>query len=178
MILSAKFAILYLNLHPAADPGATGGIYIVGKRWGVVPILSSSFFSSPDPTVDCYANQMETELTSILDEVAPLKTGHRTGPRKAKNGFHLRPMMLRNDDVGSSSDGGLPMPSLTTLIDRLAAMHYRRFCKPPDGGSASPPPSSWPRTRQPVGGNQYTGEMSMLTVPPFDQFVANRNAEL
>ena len=27
---------------------------------------------------------METELTSILDEVAPLKTSHRTGPRKAK----------------------------------------------------------------------------------------------
>ena len=48
-------------------------------------ILSSSLFSSPDPTVDGFANQMETELTSILDEVAPLKTGHRTGPRKAKN---------------------------------------------------------------------------------------------
>ena len=48
-------------------------------------ILSSSLFSSPDPTVDGYANQMETELTSILDKVAPLKTGHRTGPRKAKN---------------------------------------------------------------------------------------------
>ena len=30
-------------------------------------ILSSSLFSSPDPTVDGYANQMETELTSILD---------------------------------------------------------------------------------------------------------------
>ena len=28
---------------------------------------------------------IQTELTSILDEVAPLKTGHRTGPRKAKN---------------------------------------------------------------------------------------------
>ena len=28
---------------------------------------------------------METELTSILDKVAPLKTGHQTGPRKAKN---------------------------------------------------------------------------------------------
>ena len=28
---------------------------------------------------------METELTSILDAVASLKTGHRTGPRKAKN---------------------------------------------------------------------------------------------
>ena len=28
---------------------------------------------------------METELTSILDKVAPLKNGHRTGPRKAKN---------------------------------------------------------------------------------------------
>ena len=27
---------------------------------------------------------METELTSILDEFAPLKTGHRTVPRKAK----------------------------------------------------------------------------------------------
>ena len=48
-------------------------------------ILSSSLFSSPDPTVDGFANQMETELTSIWDEVAPLKTGHRTGPRKAKN---------------------------------------------------------------------------------------------
>ena len=34
-------------------------------------ILSSSLFSSPDPTVDGYANQMETELTSILDKVAP-----------------------------------------------------------------------------------------------------------
>ena len=48
-------------------------------------ILSSSLFSSPDPTVDGYANQMGTELTSILDKVAPLKTDHRTGPRKAKN---------------------------------------------------------------------------------------------
>ena len=47
--------------------------------------LSSSLFSSPTPTVDGYANQIETELTSILDKVAPLKTGHRTGPRKAKN---------------------------------------------------------------------------------------------
>ena len=28
---------------------------------------------------------METELTSILDKVVPLKTAHRTGPRKAKN---------------------------------------------------------------------------------------------
>ena len=49
------------------------------------PSFHPRFFSSPDPTVDGFANQMETELTSILDEVAPLKTGHRTGPRKAKN---------------------------------------------------------------------------------------------
>ena len=28
---------------------------------------------------------METELTSIVDKVAPLKTGHQTDPRKAKN---------------------------------------------------------------------------------------------
>ena len=48
-------------------------------------ILSSSLFSSQDPTVDGYANQMKTELTSILDKGAPLKTGHRTGPRSAKN---------------------------------------------------------------------------------------------
>ena len=47
-------------------------------------ILSSTLFSSTDPTVDGFAYQMGTELTSILDAVAPLKTGHRTGPRKAK----------------------------------------------------------------------------------------------
>ena len=28
---------------------------------------------------------MQTELTSILDNAAPLKTGHRSGPRKSKN---------------------------------------------------------------------------------------------
>ena len=35
-------------------------------------ILSSLLFSRLDPTVNGYANQMETELTSILDEVVPL----------------------------------------------------------------------------------------------------------
>ena len=48
-------------------------------------ILSSSLFSNPNPTVDGYADQMETEITSLLDAAAPLKTGHRSGPRKAKN---------------------------------------------------------------------------------------------
>ena len=48
-------------------------------------ILSSSLFSDPNPTVDGYADQMETEITSLLNTVAPLKTGHRSGPRKAKN---------------------------------------------------------------------------------------------
>ena len=47
-------------------------------------ILSSSLFSSLDSTVDGFANQMETELASILDKVTPLKTGHRTD-RQAKN---------------------------------------------------------------------------------------------
>ena len=28
---------------------------------------------------------METEITSLLNTTAPLKTGHRSGPRKAKN---------------------------------------------------------------------------------------------
>ena len=84
-------------------------------------ILSSSLFSSTDPTVDGFANQMGTELTSILDEVAPLKTGHRTGPRKAKNGFHLRPLTPRNIGVGSSGDGRLPTQSLTALPIGLLA---------------------------------------------------------
>ena len=39
---------------------------------------------------------------NILDEVAPLKTGHTyTGPRyRRKIGFHPRPLTLRNIDVG------------------------------------------------------------------------------
>ena len=48
-------------------------------------ILSSSLFSNPHPTVDGHADQMETKITSVLDKMAPLKTGRRTGPRRAKN---------------------------------------------------------------------------------------------
>ena len=48
-------------------------------------ILTSSLLTDPNPTVDGYANQMETVITSALDRVAPLKTGHRSGPRKAKS---------------------------------------------------------------------------------------------
>ena len=48
-------------------------------------ILSSSLVSDPDPTVDGYADQMESVITSALDRAAPLKTGRRSGPRKAKN---------------------------------------------------------------------------------------------
>ena len=48
-------------------------------------ILSSSLFSNPHPTVDGYADQMETEITSVLDKLAPLKTGRRSGPRRARN---------------------------------------------------------------------------------------------
>ena len=48
-------------------------------------ILSSPLFSNRSPTVDGYANQMKTEITSLLDTAALLKTGHRSGPRKAKN---------------------------------------------------------------------------------------------
>ena len=47
-------------------------------------ILSSSLVSDPDPTVDGYADQMESVITSALDRAAPLKTGRRSGPRKAK----------------------------------------------------------------------------------------------
>ena len=48
-------------------------------------ILSSSLFSNPHPTIDGYADQMETEITSVLDKLAPLKTGRRSGPRRARN---------------------------------------------------------------------------------------------
>ena len=47
--------------------------------------MSSSLFSNPHPTVDGYADQMETEITSVLDKLAPLKTGRRSGPRRARN---------------------------------------------------------------------------------------------
>ena len=85
-------------------------------------ILSSSLFSSPDPTVDGFANQMETELTSILDEVAPLKTGHRTNwSKKAKNWLSPEAVDAKNKGVGSSGDGRLPTPSLTALPIGLLA---------------------------------------------------------
>ena len=42
-------------------------------------ILSSSLVSDPDPTVDGYADQMESVITSALDRAAPLKTGRRSG---------------------------------------------------------------------------------------------------
>ena len=48
-------------------------------------LLSSSLFSNPHPTVDGYIDQMESEITYVLDKMAPLKTGRRSGPRRAKN---------------------------------------------------------------------------------------------
>ena len=47
--------------------------------------MSSSLFSNPHPTVDGYVDQMETEITSVLDKLAPLKTGRRSGPKRARN---------------------------------------------------------------------------------------------
>ena len=35
--------------------------------------------------MDGFVNQMESNITSILDELAPLKTRHRSGPRHSKN---------------------------------------------------------------------------------------------
>ena len=55
-------------------------------------IESSTLFSDPAPTVDGFVNQMESNITSILDELAPLKTGHRSGPRHSKN--WLSPMAI------------------------------------------------------------------------------------
>ena len=48
-------------------------------------ILASSLFTDPDPSVDGFEQQMENTITSILNELSPLKTGHRSGPRQTKN---------------------------------------------------------------------------------------------
>jgi hypothetical protein len=48
-------------------------------------ILASSLFTDPDPSVDGFEQQMEDTITSILNDFAPLKTGHRSGPRQTKN---------------------------------------------------------------------------------------------
>ena len=48
-------------------------------------ILASSLFTNPNPTVDGFEQQMENTITSILNDFAPLKTGHRSGPRQTKN---------------------------------------------------------------------------------------------
>ena len=103
-------------------------IFVQRMVWGVdrnyLSILSSSLFSNPNPTVDGFANRMETELTLILDEVAPLKTGHRTGTRKAKNWLSPEAVDAKKQRrIGSSGDGRLPTPSLTAspigLLARL-----------------------------------------------------------
>ena len=39
--------------------------------------------------VDGYADQMETDITSVLDKMAPLITGRRSGPRRARNWLSL-----------------------------------------------------------------------------------------
>ena len=48
-------------------------------------ILASSLFTNPNPTVDGFEQQMENTIISILNDFAPLKTGHRSGPRQTKN---------------------------------------------------------------------------------------------
>ena len=40
---------------------------------------------------------------------------------RQKIGFFLRPLMLRNEDVGSNGDERLPMPSLTGSPIKLLA---------------------------------------------------------
>ena len=47
--------------------------------------MSSTLFSNLHSTVDGYSDQMETVITSVLDKMAPLKTGRRSGPRRVRN---------------------------------------------------------------------------------------------
>ena len=48
-------------------------------------ILASSLFTDPDPSVNGFEQQMENTIKSILNDFAPLKTSHRSGPRQTKN---------------------------------------------------------------------------------------------
>ena len=48
-------------------------------------ILASSLFTDPNCRIDDFEQQMENTITSILNEFAPFKTGHRSGPRQTKN---------------------------------------------------------------------------------------------
>ena len=54
-------------------------------------IDSSTLFFHPAPTVDGFVDQMESNITSILDELAPLKTGHRSVLGTAEIGSHPWP---------------------------------------------------------------------------------------
>ena len=81
-------------------------------------ILSSSLFSTPNPTVDGFADQMETEITSLLD-TAPLKLAMDLVPEKQKTDFHLMWMKPRSEDGGLSVVGRLPMLNPTASLTAL-----------------------------------------------------------
>ena len=77
-------------------------------------ILASSLFTDPDPSVEGFEQQMENTITSILNELSPLKTGHRSGPRQTKN-WLLKLLKLKNTVVGLSGAGKLQTLNQTAL---------------------------------------------------------------
>ena len=79
-------------------------------------ILSSALFSNPHPTVDGYSDQMETVITSVLDKTAPLKTGHRSGPRRVRNWLSPEAIDAKSEDGGLSVVWRLPTPNPTASL--------------------------------------------------------------
>ena len=66
---------------------------------------------------------METELTSILDKVAPRKTGHRNGPRKVRN--WLAPEAVDAEKRRRRLERRWRVHNSNAELDRLA---YRAVC--------------------------------------------------
>ena len=62
---------------------------------------------------------MKTELTSILDKVAPLKTGHRTGPSKVKKWLSPEAVDAKNEQLSP--------PISQSLANSLASFFYQRI---------------------------------------------------
>ena len=99
-------------------------------------ILASSLFTNPNPTVDGFEQQMENTITSILNDFAPHKTGHRSGPDRQRIGSLLKLLKLRNIGAGLSGAGKLLTPNQTALHTELHA--------------AQPMNWSWNRVQHPI----------------------------
>ena len=90
-------------------------------------ILASSLFTDPDPSVDGFEQRMENTITSILNDFAPLKTGHRSGPRQTKNWLSPEAVEAKKcRRIGSSGVGRLRMLNQIALLTGPHAAQLKR----------------------------------------------------